>query len=143
MLKLTVDVYHNLAVDAAGRSIGFVDGYEPGHPLLRVFRYETETETAMVPTTVPTTVCEEAFRLFNVGDDPDYGEPDSRAVEYRSRNNRSLSVGDVVAFAGYFFACARHGFAQLDARPMILDLYGSTPISCKAECAAVVRGDRA
>ncbi|HEY0697395.1 MAG TPA: hypothetical protein VGD43_06255 [Micromonospora sp.] len=39
----------------------------------------------------------DVYRLFNVGHDPQFGTPDPRAVVYRERGNRSLSVGDVVA----------------------------------------------
>lgn len=128
-MQLTVDIYHNVAVDAAGVHLGFM-GYEAAHSLLRVFRYETE-----VTMRGPSAVCEEAFWLFNVGDDPEFSTPDRRtpdrrATYYRFRGNRSLSIGDVVSFRGLFFACASHGFTQLKARPLILDLYGSTPDTC-------------
>lgn len=71
--------------------------------LHEVFRYETDVEDDLV-------ACEEAFHLFNVGDDPTFGEPDPRALEYRSKWLRSLSVGDVVEIDGRRHRCASMGW---------------------------------
>lgn len=62
-----------------------------------------------------TDICEEVFRLLNVGDDPTFNEsgPDPRAVQYRMRGNRSLSVGDVIQIGVRWFACASSGWVPL------------------------------
>ncbi len=59
------------------------------------------------------------FELFNVGEDPAFGPPHPRGVDYRRCGNRSLSVGDVVAVDGRFYACASTGWAALKDRPLI------------------------
>lgn len=57
-------------------------------------------------------VAEQAFFLFNVGDDPDFtnGQPDPRAVAYRKAGHRSLSVGDMVLVGETAVACGRFGW---------------------------------
>ena len=102
-----VTVYHNVATDPQGRTLGMLDGYAPGHPLVPVATYTDDGGD-------PTAVAEEAFRLFNVGDDPDMGTPDARALAYRARGNRSLSKGDVVHCTDgqghWWLACASRGW---------------------------------
>ena len=70
------------------------------------------------------------FELFNVGEDPAFGPPHPRAVDYRRCGNRSLSVGDVVAVDGRFYACASTGWAALKDRPLIDQrrTHGTTPL---------------
>lgn len=79
----------------------------------------------------PLAVCEELYRLLNVGDDPEFGEPDPRAVAYRARRNRSLSISDLVRVGGAWFACAANGFVPASS-PRILTgpdaaVYGTAP----------------
>jgi hypothetical protein len=69
-----------------------------------------------------------AFTVFNVGDDPEFGNSDPRAVRYRVLGNRSLSVGDYVACGDRFYRCEPFGWRRVsapatDARPYA----GSTP----------------
>ncbi len=104
---MNVRVFHNVAIDTSGRHAGLVDGYRQGHPLTEVARLTIDDDDDIA-------VLEEVFRLFNVGDDSEYGEPDPRALEYRFRGNRSLSVGDVVTLDGRWFACARLGWASIE-----------------------------
>jgi hypothetical protein len=59
------------------------------------------------------------FMLFNVGDDPAFGEPEPLAVAYRVCRLRSLSVGDVVALDETYFACASVGWRRLDVPPVV------------------------
>jgi len=116
-------VYHNVAVDEVGRHLGFLDGYQPGHPVTLVFSTE-------LPESDDLDACEQLYRLLNVGDDPNVGEPDPRATQYRARGNRSLSVGDVASIDGRFYACACFGWHQLDHEPStvhVTDVAGTTP----------------
>jgi hypothetical protein len=36
---ITVTIWHNAATDAQGWHTGMLDGYQPGHPMVRVFAY--------------------------------------------------------------------------------------------------------
>ncbi|MBS2537096.1 hypothetical protein KGQ20_30500 [Catenulispora sp. NF23] len=58
-------------------------------------------------------ICDSVWALLNVGDDPQAGTPDPRAVNYRRRGHRSLSVGDVAAVGDF-------GFTRIPDRPEIL-----------------------
>jgi hypothetical protein len=105
-----VRVYLNRETDPQGRPLGMLDGYSPEH------RMSLELETTETAPTV-STVCERMFHLLNVGDDPEFGPVDERAVEYRSRRNRSLSIGDVVEVDGCAYACARSGWTAVRRAP--------------------------
>lgn len=123
----TLRVYHNVARDEADRPVGMLDGYQPGHAVALVARL-----TLRAPTDLD--ACDIAFRLFNVGDDPEFGPPDARAVEYRQRGNRSLSTGDVVAVNGRFYACARVGWTPIE--PPRIDhtaRYGTAPLDNESQ----------
>ncbi len=121
---MRVTVWHNIGTDRKGRKLGF-DGYHDGHPLVPVFQ-----EEYAVPLSVTREMTLEAyFHLFNVGDDPAFGEPDPRAITYRANRNRSLSVGDVISltapvpsinpgvqlYATTWFACQSSGWEQVPA----------------------------
>jgi hypothetical protein len=81
-----------------------------------------------------------AFRLLNVGHDPDFGTPDERAVRYRRRRNRSLCVGDVVAVDDTHFVCKAAGFEETRQRVAIeLALFGTTPIRWSPRSGDAVR----
>lgn len=120
----TVRIYHNIALDRAGRHPGMLDGYVIGQPLVLVAQYDAD-EGRMVSDTLT-----KAYDLFNIGDDPAFGTPDPRAVAYRAAGNRSLSVGDVVQVGGRWFACARRGWEFTAApewfAPADIATYGST-----------------
>lgn len=98
-----VRAYLNNTCGPHGIPIGMLSGYEPGHELELAF----EATFAAAP---DLTICEEVFRLLNVGDDPEFGLPDLRALAYRARGYRSLSVGDLVTVEDRAYACARVGF---------------------------------
>lgn len=128
----SIKAYHNVAQDESGRPLGMLDGYAPGHPVVLVFQ-------AIAPEGVgDLAACENVFRLLNVGEDPEFGEPDPAAIAYRARGNRSLSVGDLVSVGDRFYQCGRFGWTQLDADPVVVDQqdYGTTPLR------AIVRADQ-
>src|SRR5689334_19467441 len=110
---MNVTVYHNVALDEAGRHLGMLDGYAPAHPVMPVF-------TAELPDSDDITACDQLYRLLNVGDDPDFGTPDIRALEYRMRGNRSMSVGDLARIDGRLYACAVDGWVPLTVEPTIV-----------------------
>ena len=116
----TIRVYHN--IDAA-----FL-GYRPEQRVTPVF--ETEESAAEHEE-----LCARMYELLNIGDDPSFGPPDPRAVEYRARRNRSLSVGDVIEIGrtggdvADFYSVASCGFEPI-ATPRIVTLgsRGTTPL---------------
>jgi hypothetical protein len=117
-------VYHNVALDDGGRHLGLLDGYQRGHPVTLVFITE-------LPHTDDLDACGQLYQLLNVGDDPAFGVPDPRAVRYRARGNRSLSVGDVASIDRRFYVCTRLGWQRLDHRPSTVHetgVPGTTPI---------------
>ncbi|WP_194923165.1 hypothetical protein [Catenulispora pinisilvae] len=97
------------------------DAYAPGHRLHEVF-------TDTVADVDPYDICDDVWTLLNIGEDPTFGPPDPRAVDYRRRGHRSLSIGDVVAVGvgvgvgvgEQFFAVADGGFTRITERPTIL-----------------------
>lgn len=100
---MQVHIFHNVTRDGFGRPIGILDGYQPGHDLAEVFAYDTDR-------TDPYAEAQNAFFLFNVGDDPSFGEPKPLALDYRAKGLRSLSVGDVVVVGDVALACASFGW---------------------------------
>jgi hypothetical protein len=133
---MLITVCHNVATDARGRGLNF-DGYSPHHPLVPVFQYTEETPLNVTRDRV----LEATFHLFNVGDDPAFGTPDTRAVQYRARRNRSLSVGDVISLTcpvptinaqvqlrmTKWFTCASVGWTELPSAPTSFAHRASTP----------------
>lgn len=121
-----VRVFHNNHARGA-----FLTGYVPGLTVTEVFTYTTSPKAG----TSDHEVAEEAFELFNIGDDPEFGTPDRRAVDYRARGNRSLSVGDVLAIDGRFFSCDSNGWHALTVPPPIdqVTAPGTTPLYPSAQ----------
>lgn len=101
-----VRVFHNN--DFFG---GLRGGYQADHTVTEVYAYD---ETDLSPEDDDMVLVERAFELFNVGDDPERGDPDTRALVYRERGNRSLSVGDVVAVDQRFYACGSFDWRELE-----------------------------
>lgn len=121
---MKVTVYHNVALDHAGRHLGWLDGFRAAHPVTPVF-------SAEVPDGPDLDVCDEVFRLLNIGDDPSFGQPDPRAQQYRMRGNRSMSVGDLTRIDGRFYACTDDGWQRVWAEPTITRearVPGTTPL---------------
>jgi hypothetical protein len=85
---ITVSVWHNVAHDAEGRHAAMLDGYQPGHPMVRVFAYQADPGGRS-----PEAVAEEAFAVFN-------GHP-------RDAGGEELSVGDVVVIGEVALAVGR------------------------------------
>jgi hypothetical protein len=128
-----VTIWHNIATDLKGRYIAVLDGYQPGHPLVPVARYPLTVPPAGRS---PLDVAEDAYRLFNIGDNPTYGPPDPRAITYRQRRNRSLSVGDAVQIDDLWLTCASAGFTPIPAPSWIArhaTTFGTTPLERTVE----------
>lgn len=127
-----VRVYHNT------EHLAMLDGYQTTHTLILV--------AALDPERLPTrsehahlAICEDIYRLFNVGDDPHMGQPDERAIAYRHHRNRSLSIGDVIAIPGetdYWYACMPVGFMQIQPPTLFSSesVRGSTFLGAWACC---------
>jgi len=86
---ITVSVWHNVARDAEGRHAAMLDGYQPGHPMVRVFAYQADPGGRSLEA-----VAEEAFAICNGHPRDAGGEELSR--RYYARVLRSLSAGDIV-----------------------------------------------
>jgi hypothetical protein len=117
-----VRVFHNNHPREA-----FPGGYVPGQSVTEVYACD---ETDVGPDVDDRCLADRAFQLFNVGDDPAFGEPDPRALVYRERGNRSLSVGDVVGIDDRFYSCDSFGWSEMTERPLIQQQHndGTTPL---------------
>lgn len=107
---MQVTILHNAATDEHGRNVGYLDGYLPDHVLLRVFSFTLDGGGHPHD---DQHVLGNLWHLFNVGDDPEWGEPAPLAVSYRRKRLRSLSVGDVVELDGRAYCCANVGWQRL------------------------------
>ncbi|GAA1308932.1 hypothetical protein [Saccharothrix xinjiangensis] len=113
-----IRVFHNSSDRA------MLSGYL-GQPVVEVLTYQEPPASR----TGDVDLAESAFQLCNVGDDPEFGRPDPRAVRYRRRGNRSLSIGDVVAIDGRFYACQRIGWRRItEPRQLHERRHGTTPL---------------
>ena len=143
-LTTTVRVFHNNN-PRDGMVFGFQptpyqvgDTKQPAHTVTEVSSYTARPDD-------PHPV-QFAFDLCNIGDDPSFFDPpDPRAVEYRDRANRSLSVGDVVAVhdeerGARWYAVAGAGFDALAQAPLIenAEQDGTTPVDAPLVGYAVV-----
>jgi hypothetical protein len=88
---MRVCIHHNVARDEHGHMINF-DGYEPGHPLVLVFKADV-TRGDEVPVSA---LAEQFWAACNLDPDMLTGRMAANAEAYRERRLRSLSVGDVV-----------------------------------------------
>lgn len=132
-----VTVWHNLATDNVGRSVSMMEGYKAGHPLVPVSQYAGEAAKT------DETLLSEAWHRFNVGDDPSFGTPCPIAVEYRTRRNRSLSVGDVVQIRDdqgtRWYACASFSWDAIEPPKWFArraSTFGTTPLDRDTEVIA-------
>ncbi len=94
-----VTVYHNVSRDAfSGFNYGNEDGNNP-HYLVKVFAFDTARFTQYSEPS-HNEILSECFEEFNVGETP-------LAAEYRTRQLRSLSIGDVIDIGGRAYSCER------------------------------------
>jgi hypothetical protein len=91
---VTVTIWHNVAHDAEGRHIAMTGGYQPGHPMARVFTYQADPAGR-----APEVIAEEAFAICNGHPHDAAGAEVSR--RYYARGLRSLS------FPGNSPCCSR------------------------------------
>ncbi|NUT99186.1 MAG: hypothetical protein HOY78_44995 [Saccharothrix sp.] len=113
-----IRIFHNLSDRA------MLSGYL-GRPVVEVLAYQEPPALR----TRDVDLVEAAFQLCNVGDDPEFGRPDPRAIGYRRRGNRSLSIGDIVAVDGRFYACQRIGWRRIAEPPQVHERrHGTTPL---------------
>lgn len=105
--RVKAEAFHNL--DAR------FGPYELGHRVVRVFVGKFDD-----PGPNDLAVCNTVYELLNIGHEPEFtsGKPDIRAVAYRERENRSLSIGDIVAIqrgeTTRYYAVASAGFTVID-----------------------------
>ena len=124
---ITVTIWHNAAHDAEGRHIAMTGGYQPGHPMVRVFTYQADPAGRS-----PEVIAEEAFAICN-------GHPHNAAGEelshrYYARELRSLSKGDVVAVGEIALAVASAGWTPVRGGPneVRADGHGTHPLPAPA-----------
>lgn len=91
---ITVTIWHNVARDGGDRPTGMLDGYQPGHPMVRVFTYQADPVGRD-----PEQIAEEAFAICN-GHPSDAHAEDTARRDY-ARELRSLS------FPGSRRCCSR------------------------------------
>jgi hypothetical protein len=127
---MDITIFHNVTHDGVGRNVGFF-GYQRGHALVPVFTYN---ESLADFGSGVHSVAERAFHLFNVGDDPDFGTPDQRALAYRAARNRSLSTGDAVLIrigqAQHWIALGENGWEDVPAPAFVVwaSCHGTTAL---------------
>ena len=114
---MKVSIFHNVDRD-------HFSGYRPGHALVRVF--EAEVPDGMAPH-------QAAEKMFEIGNAPEEylsGEALELAQDYRARELRSVSVGDVVAAGEVPLACASCGWEIVAGpiREVHEASYGSVPL---------------
>jgi hypothetical protein len=100
---ITVTIWHNVATGTQGRHIAMIVGYQPGHPMVRVFTYQAGPAGR-----APESIAEEAFAICNGHPHDAAGADLSRP--YYARQLRSLLVGDVLAAGEVPPAVARAGW---------------------------------
>lgn len=103
---MTAFFVRNIQTDEVGRSIGRMDGYQPGHDLEMVQSYAVLAPGYTLPQ-----ICEEGFALFNRGS----------GIECAFLGP-SMSVGDLVLIEGaptarWAYHCASVGFEAIDWEP--------------------------
>ncbi|TDD29631.1 hypothetical protein E1287_30590 [Actinomadura sp. KC06] len=99
-VTVTVEVFHNVSKDAAGRPLGF-DGYQQGHPVVKVFEFSMEANEG----TEPVRFAETAFQIGN--------ELHELSTDYYRRRLRSLSVGDLVKIGLLWLSCEPVGWQPI------------------------------
>jgi hypothetical protein len=98
------------------------DGYQPGQPLVRVYRTTYAPDVGMDPDLRqdPAVFASAMFTACNVGPGMVTGELERIRGEYRARRLRSVSVGDVIAIGETPLACASVGWQAITGAVNIL-----------------------
>lgn len=110
-----------------GCHIAMTGGYQPRHPMVRVFTYQADPAGR-----APETIAEEAFTICNGHPRDAGGEEVSR--RYYARELRSLSVGDVVAVGEVPLAVAQAGWTlvRVGLNEVRADGHGTHPLPAPA-----------
>ncbi|WP_067484216.1 hypothetical protein [Actinomadura hibisca] len=103
--QIPVHVFHNLTYPS---SRPYFSGYLSGDPAVHVFTTTAPRGSDHLE------VCKDMYRLLNVGDDPEFGTPDPRAIHYRDQGHRSLSLSDLVCVDGSWYSCESSGFSKAE-----------------------------
>lgn len=110
---MRVSVFHNVARDEQGRRINWF-GYEPGHPLVRVF----EADIGFGDDLGAEGMADEIWIIGNAEPERLTGARAVLARAYRARRLRSLWVGDVVVIGdggdGTALRVDRAGFGRVE-----------------------------
>jgi hypothetical protein len=125
-------VFYNEATDAAGRHVGFDDGYQPGHQLRQVATFEgMRGNVGRVSDSAAHDARDIAAQLvaaMNRGSGREWPGLDAHGL-------RSMSVGDVVLVTyevdepgrGWAYSCEPHGWAAQLPKRVLLDA-GQVPV---------------
>lgn len=105
---VTIRMFHNTATDSEGRSLGMAIGFQPGHRLEPVFQYRVPIDGGFDVHRL----ADDAFEVGNA--DEEFAHRPTVVRAYRSRQVRSLSVGDVVIVNDKAVAVDSFGFSDLD-----------------------------
>jgi hypothetical protein len=112
-MRYAFTFYWNGQRDAAGRLVGFLDGYRPGDKLEIAYQgfvlIHGVDEARSLPALL--TVAESLFAIFN--------DDDRRPACYRGP---SMSVGNVVEIQGVCYAVASVGFERVEIWQSEIDI---------------------
>jgi hypothetical protein len=117
-----VSVWHNVTRDSAGRPTGYF-GFSPGDQMVKVFSYHTQARGRH-----PEDIAEDAFAAFN--DHPANAEGQALARQYRARQLRSVSRGDMITVGQAALIVERAGFSRLRGgfTPVRVHDHGTHPL---------------
>ncbi|MFC9974283.1 hypothetical protein ACFVH6_25605 [Spirillospora sp. NPDC127200] len=102
--EVLVEVFHNVTTDERGRHVGWYDGYEPGHQIVKVFEFVTKRWND------PRATAEAAWLAGNT---PWH----EHSMAYRKRGLRDLMKGDVARIENTWLACATVGWQIIESEP--------------------------
>jgi len=133
---ITVSVWHNVARDAEGRHAAMLDGYQPGHPMVRVFAYQADPGGRSLEA-----VAEEAFAICN-GQPPRRRRRGAVPPLLRTRaavavGRRHVVVGEVPLAVGRGWSLVRGGLNETRT-----DEHGTRPLPAPTARPAPVRFPR-
>jgi hypothetical protein len=124
-----VRIFHNVTRDEDGRPTGYTYGYRPTDKVVHVATWHV-TRAPSGSMRDNDSILNEAWKVFNVGDDPEFGETYAVALEYRRRRNRSLSLGDVVQIDDMYYGLTDDkGWQPAYPRVITESWYGTTDVN--------------